>query len=226
VSPAAAVKYAVQVLTGMHRLAVVLLTVAAAACHAASKDSAPPIVQPGAPGSAGRVIDAAAAADLSSVAHTPADVRFMQGMIAHHAQALEMTALVASRTRREAMGLLARRIEISQADEIRMMQAWLRARGEEAPSPHGHHGHGALMPGMLTPEEMGRLAAAQGAAFDRLFLELMIKHHAGALTMVDDLFAQPGAGQEPDVFAFASDVEADQRMEIERMGAMLKELQQ
>ena len=107
-----------------------------------------------------------------------------------------------------------------------MMQRWLTRRGEPLPDPHAHHMHGAaLMPGMLTAEEMARLAAAKGAAFDRLFLEGMIQHHEGALTMVKDLFATPGAGQEPEIFAFASDVEADQRMEIARMGAMLKELE-
>ena len=148
----------------------------------------------------------------------------MQGMIGHHAQALEMCALLKSRTSRDDMRLLAQRIEISQADEIRMMQEWLRARGAEVPDEHAHHAHGAaLMPGMLTPDEMRRLAAASGAEFDRLFLEFMIKHHAGALTMVNDLFSQPGAGQESEIFAFASDVDADQRMEIDRMGAMLKE---
>jgi uncharacterized protein (DUF305 family) len=207
-----------------------LLALAASACHAAAKTSAPPIVQPGVPGAEARVIDADAAADVTGIRHTPADVRFMQGMIAHHAQALEMTALLPTRTSREEMRLLARRIDISQSDEIGMMQQWLRVRGEAVPSTHGHatHGsgaHGDLMPGMLTAEEMSRLAAATGAEFDRLFLEFMIKHHAGALTMVEELFAQPGAGQESEIFAFASDVEADQRMEIERMGAMLKELQ-
>jgi uncharacterized protein (DUF305 family) len=124
------------------------------------------------------------------------------------------------------MRLLARRIEISQADEIEMMREWLAGRGEAVPGAHDHHAHAAtLMPGMLTPEEMGRLAAAAGVEFDRLFLEFMIKHHGGALVMVEELFAQPGAGQEPEIFAFASDVDADQRMEIERMAAMLKELQ-
>jgi uncharacterized protein (DUF305 family) len=152
-------------------------------------------------------------------------VRFMQGMIGHHAQALEMTALLPSRTSRDDMRLFARRIEISQADEIAMMQDWLRSRGQQVPDAHAHHGHGALMPGMLTPAEMQRLADAKGDEFDRLFLELMIKHHEGALTMVTALFATPAAGQEVEIFAFASDVDADQRMEIERMGAMLKELQ-
>ena len=125
------------------------------------------------------------------------------------------------------MRLLAKRIEVSQADEIKMMQEWLKDRGQEVPDAHAHHAPGAvLMPGMLTPEEMSRLAAANGQEFDRLFLEFMIKHHDGALTMVKELFSQAGAGQESEVFAFASDVDADQRMEIVRMGACsLKELQ-
>jgi uncharacterized protein (DUF305 family) len=146
----------------------------------------------------------------------------MQGMIAHHAQALEMTALVATRTTRDEMRMLAQRIEVSQADEIGMMQRWLQDRGQTLPDPHAHHAHGAtLMPGMLTPEEMARLAEVKGAAFDRLFLELMIKHHQGALIMVKELFSTAGAGQESEMYAFASDVDADQRMEIGRMRAML-----
>ncbi len=149
----------------------------------------------------------------------------MQGMIGHHAQALEMTALLPARTGREGMRLLAQRIEVSQADEIRMMQGWLKARGVAAPDPGAHHHTGALMPGMLTADDMARLSAASGADFDRLFLEFMIKHHDGALVMVKDLFATAGAGQEPEIFAFASDVDADQRMEIDRMSAMIKELQ-
>jgi uncharacterized protein (DUF305 family) len=115
---------------------------------------------------------------------------------------------------------------VSQADEIEMMQEWLAGRGQALPDPHAHHRGGALMPGMLTAAEMERLAAAKGPEFDRLFLELMIKHHDGALIMVKELFATPGAGQESEVFAFASDVEADQRMEIERMGAMLAMLKE
>ena len=194
-----------------------------------SREPAPVILQPGAPGQSTRVITADAATDLSKVQHTEADVRFMQGMIGHHAQALEMTALLASRTASDDMRKLAKRIELSQADEIKMMQEWLTRRGLPLPDPHAHHAHGAkLMPGMLTAEEMGRLAAAKGPDFDRLFLEFMIKHHDGALTMVRELFATPGAGQEAEIFAFASDVDADQRMEIDRMGAMaasLKELQ-
>jgi uncharacterized protein (DUF305 family) len=198
----------------------------AASCRAARVGDGPQIVQPGAPGQDSRVISTEQAVDLSRVQFTPADVKFMQGMIGHHAQALEMTALVPSRSERAGMKLLAQRIEVSQADEIKMMQEWLKARGQEVPGPHAHHAHGAtLMPGMLTAEQMTRLAAAKGDEFDRLFLEYMIQHHAGALTMVKELLATPGAGQEADVFAFASDVDADQRMEIERMGSMLKEFQ-
>ena len=141
-----------------------------------------------------------------------------------------MVALVPSRTRSEDIKKLALRIDLSQQDEIKMMESWLRARGQQVPGPGAHRMNGApMMPGMLTPEEMERLAAAKGAEFDRLFLQGMIKHHGGALTMVDDLFAAPGAAQESEIFAFASDVDADQRMEIDRMGAMLahmKELQQ
>jgi uncharacterized protein (DUF305 family) len=196
-----------------------------AACHSAAGAagaSGPPIVQPGAPGQASQTITADKAIDLSRVQYTDADVKFMQGMIGHHAQALEMTALVPSRTGSEAMKKLALRIEVAQADEIKMMQRWLEVRGRTVPGPHALHMHGAtLMPGMLTAEEMARLAAAKGAEFDRLFLEGMIQHHGGALTMVQDLFATPSAGQEADIFAFASDVDADQRAEIERMRGML-----
>lgn len=196
-------------------------SVAAVSCRSATPAS-PQIIQPGAPGQASRVVDAAAAADVSKVPFTPADVRFMQGMIGHHAQALDMTALVATRSSSDAIRKLAQRIELSQADEIKMMQEWLTGRGQKVPDQHAHHAPGAtLMPGMLTAEEMARLAQAKGPEFDRLFLEFMIKHHEGALTMVQDLFAQPGAGQESDVFAFASDVDADQRMEIDRMRAAL-----
>lgn len=210
-----------------HRIAAILLTaVGAASCRPTDLDLSPPIIQPGAPGVSSRVIAADKAVDLSKVQHTAADVRFMQGMIHHHAQALDMTALVPSRSGREDMRLLALRIEVSQADEIKMMQRWLEVRGQEVPSEHEHDAPGAaLMPGMLTPEEMGRLAEAKGAEFDRLFLESMIKHHEGARIMVAELFSNAGAGQEPDIFAFASDVEADQRMEIDRMGAVLTELQ-
>ena len=170
--------------------------------------------------SPGRVIGVNEATDLSHVRFSPADVRFMQEMIGHHAQAIQMTQLLTSRTMREDMKLLARRIELSQADEIEAMRRWLRARGQEIPTGHIHE----LMPGRLTTEQMDRLAHGNGAELDRLFLEGMIKHHDGALVMVKALFDQPGAGQEVEIFAFASDVDVDQRIEISRMGAMLAEL--
>ena len=208
------------------RAAVLLLVVAGASCRAAAPGARPGIVQPGAPGESSRIIAVEKAVDLSQVRHTEADVRFMQGMIGHHAQALEMTALLPSRSSRPEMRMLAMRIDVSQADEIAMMQTWLRVRGQTLPDPHAHHALGAtLMPGMLTQEEMARLGEANGRDFDRLFLESMIRHHEGALLMVQELFAQPGAGQDSEIFAFASDVDADQRMEIQRMGTMLKELE-
>ena len=158
--------------------------------------------------------------------YTGADIKFMQGMIGHHAQAVEMVALVPARTSSDDVRKLALRIDVSQKDEMQMMREWLLARGQQIPDARAHHMMGAtLMPGMLTPEEMTALAAAKGAAFDRLFLEGMIQHHGGAIAMVHELFATEGAGQTPEIFSYASDVDADQRMEIDRMGAMLKELQ-
>jgi uncharacterized protein (DUF305 family) len=207
-------------------VAILALVVGGVSCRSAAVDRAPEIVQPGAPGQSSKVVAAAKAADLSQVQHTAADVKFMQGMIGHHAQAIEMADLLQGRSTSEDMKLLAKRIEVSQADEIKMMQDWLQLRGQALPDPHAHHTGGALMPGMLTAEEMGRLAAAKSVEFDRLFLQFMIKHHAGALQMVNELFASPGAGQEADIFAFASDVDADQRMEIDRMGAMLAMLKE
>ena len=150
-----------------------------------------------------------------------ADARFMHDMIAHHAQALEMTALVTERATRPDVRLMAERIEVSQRDEIALMRRWLRARGQDTAAIHGHahHAHG---PGMLTPEEMARLAGASGPEFDRLFLELMIRHHEGAVEMVRELFATPGAGQDTEVYLLAADVEADQLVEIARMRSMLQ----
>lgn len=194
----------------------------AAACRTATVDPAPPLVQPGAPGEASHAITAAKSADLSQVEYTSADIKFMQGMIGHHQQAIEMVALIDARTSRDDMRLLGKRIDLSQVDEIAMMKDWLEVRRQQVPGPNAMHMHGAaLMPGMLTEDEMARLAAAKGAEFDRLFLEGMIRHHEGALTMVRDLFATPAGGQDPAVFSFASDVDADQRMEIDRMGALL-----
>ena len=192
-----------------------------------SGEAPPPIVQPGAPGEPSRVIGVDKATDLSQVEYTGADIKFMQGMIGHHAQAVQMVGLVPARSQSEDLKKLALRIDVSQQDEIKMMESWLRARGQQVPGPGVHRMNGApMMPGMLTPEEMDRLAAAKDAEFDRLFLQGMIKHHGGALTMVSDLLAAPGAAQESEVFAFVSDVEADQRMEIDRMGAMLAHMKE
>ena len=182
------------------------------------------ILQPGAPGQATQTITPAQATDLSKVQATAADIKFMQGMIGHHAQAVEMVALIKDRTANPMMNNLGLRIQVSQDDEMNMMRTWLRERGAAIPGPHAHHEPGGFMPGMLTAEEMSQLAAAKGVEFDRLFLMGMIKHHAGAITMVEELFKSPGAGQEGGIFAFASDVDADQRMEIDRMSQMLREI--
>ena len=185
----------------------------------------PPIVQPGAPGNPSRLITAEQASDLAAISYTDGDVKFMQGMISHHAQALEMTMLLEDRTQRDVMRQLAQRIDISQEDEIEMMQDWLRGRDLTAPERDTHHRQGfTAMPGMLTDEEMTQLEAVSGMAFDRLFLELMIKHHRGAITMVENLLDQPGAAQDPQLYAFTSDVTSDQRVEIDRMDGMLAEL--
>ena len=180
----------------------------------------------GTPGDAGVV--RAAPADTARARHSAADTRFMQQMIGHHAQALEMTKLVPSRTRRAAMRLLAERIDVSQRDEIAQMRQWLVQRGETVPPGDAHHhaamGHGQLMPGMLTAAELAQLERATGDEFDRLLLEYMIRHHEGALTMVRELFGMPGAAQEPETYRFATDVDADQRAEIARMRALLATL--
>jgi uncharacterized protein (DUF305 family) len=206
-------------------VAVVAIATSCACSPAAVAQSAPPTIRPGAPGEPSEVIDPAKASALPHPAVTAADVSFMQGMIGHHAQALEMVDLLKSRTASDEMKKLGQRIEVSQRDEIDMMREWLAGRGAEVPGEHAHHDPAMRMPGMLTPEEMNRLAAAKGEAFDKLFLEGMIKHHEGALTMVRQLFATPGAGQSSEIYTFASDIEADQRMEIARMAGMLKELE-
>lgn len=173
-----------------------------------------------------------ARADSGRAAYTRADVEFMQGMIAHHAQALVMAALAPTNGAGSAVRVLAGRIDVSQRDEIAFMQRWLRERSETVPAtddPHAGHAmpagdamaHSASMPGMLTPQQLAALGAARGAEFDRLFLTFMIRHHEGAVVMVRQLFASPGAGQEVNVFLFASEVEADQTTEIDRMRAML-----
>lgn len=154
--------------------------------------------------------------------YSAADVRFMQDMIGHHEQAITMARMAPARGAGEAVRRLARKIEVSQRDEIAMMEAWLEERGQVVPDEE--YRRAKLMPGMLTAEQMAELDAARGAEFDRLFLEYMIQHHVGALEMVAELFATPGAGQDPDVFRFATDVDADQRAEIAVMQALLERL--
>ncbi len=179
----------------------------------------PVAVRPGAPGGTGSAVTASDLAALRPV-HTDADVHFMHMMIPHHAQALEITALAASRAAGDAVRQMALRMEISQRDEIAWIERWLRTRGE--PLPEAHHAGMMPMPGMLTPEEMDILGAARGEDFDRIFLESMIRHHLGAVSMVQQLFATSGAGQDSEVFQFANDVETDQMIEIDRMGALLQ----
>ena len=199
---------------------------------------APVIVQPGAPGTANKTLSKADA----TVSETPkvpskADVDFMQGMIMHHNQAVEMTELLKTRTKDPAILELGKKIDVSQSDEMRWMKQWLTDRGLpiSADPMAGMDMKGMdmkdmdmsmpMMPGMLTPAQMNALRKASGPEFDHLFLTGMIQHHTGALQMVKDLFANPGAGQDPQLFDFASDVDNTQQAEIDIMRHMLKERQ-
>ncbi len=187
----------------------------------------PVTVQPGAPGQATRSVSAGQLVADSELEYTEADVTFMKGMIPHHAQALVMTRLVRERSVSDAVRQMALRMDISQRDEIALMERWLKDRGETPPGDMGemdHSSHGgmhAMMPGMLSQAQLDQLATAEGDEFDRLFLEFMIQHHEGAIVMVDDLFSAPGGGQASEVFQLASHIDADQRMEIARMRALL-----
>ena len=182
-----------------------------------------PIVQPGAPGQPTLNLDAETAVAIANSAYIPADVSFMQGMIIHHHQALLMSRLATQRTNNKTLLDLAGRIDVSQADEIAFMQTWLREREEMAPEPSkGHQEHqGHKMAGMATPAQMTQLAASKSIDFDRLFLRLMIAHHDGAITMVEDLREWPGSTYDPLLNEFASDVSNDQAVEIERMNGLL-----
>jgi uncharacterized protein (DUF305 family) len=184
-----------------------------------------PIVNPGAPGAEPRALSPDEAIALARTAYTSADVRFLRDMIPHHQQALDMAALAKDRTNREELIEAAGRIDASQKDEIEFMREWLEEREElaSASADHGDHAAhaGAGMKGMATPEEMAALAAATGTDFDRQFLQLMIKHHEGAVAMVETLTKQPGAAYEPALFEFTRDVTNDQNAEIERMNVLL-----
>jgi len=192
-------------------------------------ETAPNIVQAGAPGEGSTTLSAAEFSDLETPRFTEADVRFMQGMIHHHAQALRMTALVPKHSAGMELPLLAERMDLTQTAEIEQMQRWLRDRDQPVPVLHRAHQHahgplaGVAMPGMLTEQQLRRLERARGKEFDRLFLTGMIHHHQGALTMVRRLYAEQG-GIEPEADAFARHVEADQQIEIDRMQQLLATL--
>jgi uncharacterized protein (DUF305 family) len=166
--------------------------------------------------------------DLVRQPYSEADVEFMAGMIPHHAQAVVMAGWAPSHGARPDVRVLCERILVGQRDEIEFMRTWLRDRGETVPAANATHhrmkmngvAHDMLMPGMLSPEEMERLDKARGAEWDRLFLTGMIRHHEGAIKMVDDLFESYGALQDDDLYKFASDIYADQSTEIERMRKM------
>lgn len=188
----------------------------------------PVVVQPGAPGKPTQILPSSTRAKLPPL--SAKDVEFMQGMIMHHAQAVEMTALINDRTTNKNLRLLGARISHSQADEMRYMERWLKIRGEPTsmPMPEMHHTpgmdmskHQMLMPGMLTQKQMDALKKAKDAEFDSLFLKGMIQHHKGALVMVEELFNTAGSGQDSELFNFATDVDSGQRAEIRIMETML-----
>jgi len=198
------------------------------AARAQQTDPAKPVVvQPGAPGAPSKTLPSSTRAILPP--RSPADVEFMQGMILHHAQAVEMTAMISSHTQNKDLRSLGARISSSQLDEIKFMKRWLAARGESVPKAMTKmpgmdmpDETMPLMPGMLTPQQMEALQKAKGSEFDHLFLVGMIQHHNGALTMVKDLFDTAGAGQDAELFNFATDADNTQRAEIRIMEAMLK----
>ncbi|HKD44166.1 MAG TPA: DUF305 domain-containing protein, partial [Candidatus Angelobacter sp.] len=216
----------------------ILLLAASSANGWSQQRAVAPIIQPGAPGQDSKILSPATAG-ISAREPTEADTKFTQGMILHHAQAVQMTALMSARTRNKALLAFGKRISISQTDEMNYMKQWLEDRGKPVPTEHDqmmhmnhmpgmtHSGQMDMssmgtMPGMLTPEQMKALAKASGATFDRLFLTGMIQHHTGALVMVDDLFGIPGAGQDSQLFDFATDVENTQSAEINIMKNILK----
>ncbi len=182
-------------------------------------DSAP-IIQPSAPGMAPRLLSAEEAIQIANTSYSGVDVRFMQDMIPHHQQALEMSVLADTRTNSPQVLEAAGRIKASQSDEIAFMEGWLLDRGEST-AAHDNHAGAHTMRGMASPIQMGALAAASGTAFDRQFLTLMIAHHEGAVEMVETLLEQPGAAYDPVLFEFTTDITNDQTKEIERMHDLL-----
>ncbi|MAV49778.1 MAG: DUF305 domain-containing protein [Hyphomonadaceae bacterium] len=209
-----------------HLLSTVLTGLSAAVFAAgATFAQSAPIVQPGAPGEPVRQLDAQQAADIADTSYTRDDVLFMRGMIPHHQQAVDMALLAADRTNTPALIDIADRIMASQADEIEFMNAWLAERGEDLQGEHVHHMQMmADMDGMATPEQMASLAGSDSKAFDALFLALMIEHHKGALTMIEDLLDQSGSAYDPVLFEFTNDIVNDQSAEIEMMNNLLANL--
>lgn len=193
-------------------------------CSLFADTTVAPIIQPGAPGQTVQELSSEEAIRIAASSFSPDDVRFMQDMIPHHNQALEMSVLAPDRTNNPALIEAASRIDASQQDEIEFMQQWLHDRGQHVPDQTAHdamhHDH-KLMAGMATPEQMTELAASEGSDFDRVYLELMIKHHEGAVKMVDKLLEQPGSAFDPVLFEFTTDITNDQTAEIEKMNAML-----
>ena len=186
--------------------------------------STTPIILPGAPGEASKTLGAEDAIKVANNSYSPDDVSFMQNMIPHHAQAVELANLIETRTNRKEIVDIGAKIKASQSDEIKFMQDWLAERNEalEVDGGHGHHGAHHQMEGMASPEQMQQLANLEGADFDALFLTLMITHHEGALTMVETLTDQPGSAYDPVLFDFTNDIINDQTSEIEQMSAMLR----
>lgn len=189
---------------------------------------APPVVQLGPPGETGTPLTDDEVAELDQPQYTPADVAFVQRMIPHHAQALVMTDLVAERAGSDDLPLMAERMDVSQGDEIALLEEWLEDRGEDVPDASGEPGQhgedGQLMPGMLTEDDLARLEAASGRDFDELFLLYMIRHHEGALVMVSELLSGGEGGQESGVFQLAQHIDSDQSIEIARMKSLLAEI--
>jgi uncharacterized protein (DUF305 family) len=191
---------------------------------AASSTSDVRVVQLGAPGEESRELTPEDIAELEVLEPSESDIEFVQAMVPHHQQALQMTSLVYDRTDNPDLELFVQRMDISQQDEIALMEDWLLERGEVFGSDGMHH-TGELMPGMLTEEQLAELEAAEGEEFDRLFLESMINHHLGAIGMVEDLVSAEDGGQDAGVFRLAQHIDSDQRIEISRMEDMLAELE-
>ena len=218
----------------MRRACLAVALAAALGCSASAIRPSPAPVRPITSGADVLTPAAQAKADSGRPPYTRADVRFMQGMIGHHAQAIVMAGWAPTHGARADVRILAERIAVAQQDEITTMQRWLRERRETVPDADAHHEHAgmdmpgmsmpAMMPGMLTADQFAKLDAARGVAFDRLFLNYMIQHHQGAVAMVQQLLAVPAAAQDDDIFRFIADVNVDQTTEIDRMRVMLSTL--